>query len=152
MTRRFAYVVATGILATLGVLAGAPAAWAHATLDSTSPAEGAIVARAPAQVSATFDEPVGVSADGLQVFAPDGSRVDTGQTTHGRTPEQITVGLRPGLGRGTYTVGWHVISAAPLAWAYSSTVPRPCRLHPACTRMESRLQHGAKWRVRSHAW
>ena len=43
-------------------------------------------------------------------------------------------------------------SPAPLACAYSSTVPRPCRLHSACTRPDRRLQHGANRRVRSHAW
>lgn len=111
MIRRFAYVVATGIVTGFAVLAGAPAASAHATLVSTSPADSAIVARAPARVSATFDEPVGISADSLEVFAPDGSRADTGGTAHGGKPAEITVALRPGLGRGTYTVGWHVISA-----------------------------------------
>jgi copper transport protein len=111
LIRRFAYVVATGIVTGFAVLAGAPAASAHATLVSTSPADSAIVARAPARVTATFDEPVGISADSLEVFAPDGSRVDTGGTAHGSKPEEIAITLKPGLGRGTYTVGWHVISA-----------------------------------------
>jgi copper transport protein len=110
-TRGFAYLVATGILTTLGLLATAPAASAHASLVSSSPAEGAVLAHAPAQVTATFDEPVGISTDSMQVFAPDGSRADTGSTAHGGQPQQITVALLPGLGRGTYTVGWHVISA-----------------------------------------
>jgi copper transport protein len=125
--RRVAYLAATGILVALGVLTGAPAALAHATLVATSPAEGAIVARAPARVSATFDEPVGVSANSLQVFAPNGSRVDTGATAHGSTPQEITVALKPGLGRGTYTVGWHVISADshPVQGAFTFSVGAP---------------------------
>jgi copper transport protein len=127
LARRIAYVVATGVLATFGVLAGAPAAWAHATLVATSPADGAILRHGPARVSATFDESVGVSTDSLKVFAPDGSRVDTGGTSHGRTPQQITVALRTGLGRGTYTVGWHVISADshPVQGAFTFSVGAP---------------------------
>jgi copper transport protein len=111
MTRRFAYLAVTLFLAGLGVLTAAPAAWAHAVLISTSPADGAVVVRVPARVSATFGEPVGVSADSLRVFAPNGDRVDTGGTRPGSRPQEVTVALLPGLGRGTYTVGWHVISA-----------------------------------------
>jgi copper transport protein len=144
LARRFAYLVATGLLAALAVLAGAPAAWAHATLVSTSPADGAVVARAPARVSATFDEPVGVSTDSLQVFAPNGARVDTGITAHGSQPENITVALRPGLGKGTYTVGWHVISADshPVHGAFtfsvgapSSTAVNPAALGPPSSKL-----------------
>jgi copper transport protein len=127
VARRLAYLVATVVLAAVGVLAGAPAAWAHATVVSTSPAEGAIVPNAPIRVSVTFDEPVGVSSDSLEVFAPDGSRVDAGGTTHGSTPAQIAVALKPGLGHGTYTVGWHVISADshPVHGAFTFSVGAP---------------------------
>lgn len=111
MIRRAAYLLAALFLAAVGVLGTSTAALAHATLESTSPADSSVVRTAPATVSATFDEQVGVSADSLRVFAPDGRRVDNGQTTHGRVPQQITVGLLPGLGRGTYTVAWHVVSA-----------------------------------------
>jgi copper transport protein len=138
VARRFAYLVATVVLAALGVLAGAPAAWAHATVVSTSPAEGAIVPHAPTRVAVTFDEPVGVSSGSLEVFAPDGSRADTGDTTHGSTPAQIVDALKPGFGNGTYTVGWHVISddSHPVQGAFtfsigapSSTSVNPARLN-----------------------
>src|SRR5215469_3558146 len=111
MFRRAVYLLAALVLAGMGLLATAPAALAHATLESTSPADGAVVGTEPATVTATFDQQVGVSADSLRVFAPDGHRADNGHTTHGRVPQQITVGLQPGLGHGTYTVSWHVVSA-----------------------------------------
>lgn len=127
MARRLTYLVASFFLAVLGLVAAAPAAWAHATLVTQNPADGAIVRHAPASVSATFDQPVGVSPDSLQVFAPDGARVDTGGTTHGSKPQEIVVKLKSGLGRGTYTVGWHVISADshPVqgAWTFSVGAP-----------------------------
>jgi copper transport protein len=127
MIRRAAYLLAALVLAGLGVLAAAPAALAHATLDSTSPADGAIVSAAPATVSATFDEAVGISADSLRVYAPDGQRADNGQTTHGRVPQQVTVGLLPGLRHGTYTVSWHVVSADshPVQGAFTFSVGAP---------------------------
>lgn len=127
MARRFAFLVAAVVLAVLAVVAGGPAALAHATLVSTSPAEDAIVPHAPTRVTATFDEPVGVSSDSLQVFAPNGSRADTGGTTHGSTSAQIAVALKPGLGHGTYTVGWHVISADshPVHGAFTFSIGAP---------------------------
>src|SRR5579863_2572557 len=111
MLRRAVYLLAALFLAGMGLLAAAPAAFAHATLESTSPADGAVLRTAPATVSATFDEQVGVSADSLRVFGPDGQRADNGRTTHGSAPQQITVGLLPDLGHGTYTVAWQVVSA-----------------------------------------
>jgi copper transport protein len=135
LARRIAYLIASVFVVAFGVLAGAPAAWAHATLEATSPAEGSIVRHAPAQVTATFDEPVGVSPSSLEVFAPNGNRVDTGATTHGSTPSQIAVSLKPNLGNGTYTVGWHVISADshPVhgAFTFSIGAPSSTTVNPA---------------------
>ena len=134
MARRFAYMTATLFLVAFGVLAGAPAAWAHARLEATSPADGSIVASAPTRVTATFDQAVGVSPTSLEVFAPNGGRADTGGTTHGSSPDQIAVNLKPGLGKGTYTVGWHVISADshPVqgAWTFSIGAPSKTTVNP----------------------
>ncbi|HXS63102.1 MAG TPA: copper resistance protein CopC [Streptosporangiaceae bacterium] len=135
MARRFVYLIATLLLTGFGVLAGAPAAWAHATLVTTDPADGAIVKQAPTSVSATFDQSVGVSSTSLEVFAPNGSRVDTGGTIHGSKPQEITVKLKTGLGHGTYTVGWHVISADshPVqgAWTFSVGAPSTTSVNPS---------------------
>lgn len=134
MARRFAYMIATLFVVAFGVLAGAPAAWAHARLEATSPADGSIVQHAPTRVTATFDEAVGVSPTSLEVYAPNGSRVDEGGTTHGSSPDQIAVNLKPGLAKGTYTVGWHVISADshPVqgAWTFSIGAPSKTTVNP----------------------
>jgi copper transport protein len=141
MARRIAYLVATLFLAGFGLLAGAPAAWAHATVVSTSPADGAIVPHEPTQVTVTYDEPVGVSPTSLEVFAPNGSRADEGGTTHGSSPTQIAVNLKPGLGNGTYTVGWHVISADshPVQGAFTFSIGAPS----STTVNPNALNHGA---------
>jgi copper transport protein len=146
VARRSAYLAAAVLLAVLGVLTSAVPASAHATLVSSDPADGAVLARAPARVGVTFDESVGVSTDSLRVFTPDGQRADTGVTAHGSQPQEITVALLPGLGRGTYTVGWHVISADshPVQGAFtfsvgapSSTSVNPAALGPPASRLVS---------------
>ncbi|HEV2638289.1 MAG TPA: copper resistance protein CopC [Actinocrinis sp.] len=106
------------------LLATAGPAAAHATLQTTTPTEASVLAKAPAQVTATFDEAVGVSPDSLRVFAPDGSRVDDGNTTAAANPDEIVTRLRSGLKDGTYTVAWHVISADshPVQGAYTFSI------------------------------
>src|ERR1700722_20211633 len=103
--------MATLFFAGFVLLAGATAAWAHATIVSTSPADGSIGPHAPTQETATFDEPVGISPSSLEVFAPNGERVDTGGAKHGRVPAEVVIALKSGLAKGTYTVGWAVVSA-----------------------------------------
>jgi copper transport protein len=124
--RRLSAGVAAAI-ATVIVVA-APAS-AHATLESTDPSDGAVVATAPGQVAAQFDESVGVSADSLRVFSPTGDRVDDGTTTHGGEDSVITTNLRSNLPQGTYTVAWHVISADshPVSGAFTFSIGKPSR-------------------------
>jgi len=109
------------------LLATAGPASAHATLETTSPIEGAVLANAPAEATATFDEAVGVSPDSLRVFAPDGQRVDDGNTVRAANPDEIETRLRSGLAHGTYTVAWHVISADshPVEGAYTFSIGAP---------------------------
>jgi len=125
-TRRlFAGLVAAVAL----VLAVAAPASAHATLERTDPSDGSVLAVQPAVIAAQFDESVGVSADSLRVFDPSGQRVDNGNTTHGASSDIITISLRSGLGNGTYTVAWHVISADshPVSGAFSFSIGAPSK-------------------------
>jgi copper transport protein len=107
-----------------------PAAFLHAALASTQPADGSVVSKAPRQVSASFDQPVGVSADSLEVYSPSGQRVDEDQTVHVSSYE-IADDLLPGLGTGTYTAVWHVISADthPVEGAFTFSVSAPSATH-----------------------
>ena len=105
-------------------------------------------------MTATFDEPVGVSSDSLRVFSPRGTRVDTGGTRHGSKPQEITVALDTGLGHGTYTVSWHVISADshPVQGAFSfsigapsKTVVTPASLQPPASHVVSFMFAVVRW-------
>ncbi|WP_307856631.1 copper resistance protein CopC [Catenulispora pinistramenti] len=103
----------------------APSASAHATVVSTSPSDGQVVATAPTVVSVRFDEPVQMQFGALRVFSPTGSRVDEGSPSHptGHS-DTVEVALTSGLGHGTYTVAWHVISADshPVSGAFTFSV------------------------------
>ncbi len=119
-----------GLVAAVAVvLAVAAPASAHATLERTDPSDGSVLAVQPAVIAAQFDESVGVSADSLRVFDPSGQRVDNGNTTHGASSDIITISLRSGLGNGTYTVAWHVISADshPVSGAFSFSIGAPSK-------------------------
>jgi copper transport protein len=110
---------------------------AHASLQSTTPGDGAVVRSPPHVVRATFDESVGVSSDSLQVYGPQGDRVDSGHTTSGGNGSAIEVSLGSSLPDGTYTVAWHVVSADshPAQGAFTFSIGHPSR-HIAANSVE----------------
>lgn len=57
----------------LAMLIHAGVAWAHASLNATQPADGAVVEAAPQTYSLTFSEPV--SPLSIRLVQPDGSSV-----------------------------------------------------------------------------
>lgn len=105
-----------------------PAA-AHAALTASDPADGEVVATAPAQVSLSFSEGVAMNGDSIRVLDPRGTRVDTGELRNLCSGNTIRYGtaLRPGLPDGTYTVAWQAISADshPVSGAFTFSVGSP---------------------------
>nr|WP_203622076.1 copper resistance protein CopC [Streptomyces sp. SID8499] len=117
-----------GVLLALLLLGGAGAASAHAGLRSADPADGTVLASAPRALTLTFTESVGLLDDSFRLFAPDGRRVRTGEPRHapGRT-DTAQVAFPAGLGQGTFTVAWRVVSADshPVSGAFTFSVGRP---------------------------
>ncbi|QIJ63559.1 copper resistance protein CopC [Streptomyces sp. JB150] len=107
------------------LLAGAAPASAHAALTGSDPRQGAVVDKAPEQVSLTFSETVSLSDDSLRVLGPKGERADTGEARG--TGATYSVTLRPGLPDGTYTVSYQVVSADshPVAGAFTFSIGAP---------------------------
>ena len=102
--------VVTALLCIVVVLGAAAApASAHAQLVSTNPADGAHVEPAPKRVSLRFSEHVSLKLGGVRVLNTDGERVDKDDAK--AVNDTVTVGLRDGLGDGSYVVAWNVISA-----------------------------------------
>jgi copper transport protein len=94
----------------VGVLLGAPAATAHATLVSSSPAEDETLEAPPAEAVLRFDEPVVAAERGaLTVLDPEGRHLERGPGRSRSGGRTLEVGLREG-GTGTYTVSYRVLS------------------------------------------
>jgi copper transport protein len=99
-------------LASLAVLALPGSALAHAQLEGTSPARGAVLQAQPKQVMFRFGESVEGNFGAVRVFDARGARVDDDRVFHpGGRGSQIAVGLKAGLPKGTYTATYRVISA-----------------------------------------
>ncbi|MBB2924462.1 copper resistance CopC family protein [Cellulomonas cellasea] len=93
---------------TLGVLGAGPAA-AHSALVSSDPADGSTPATAPAQVTLTFNEPAVALGTVVEVRAPDGRVVSTGDAV--LADAGVTQALSGDLPAGAYSVLWRVTSA-----------------------------------------
>ncbi|MGW4437932.1 copper resistance CopC/CopD family protein [Streptomyces sp. NPDC004596] len=126
ITPRLRTLVLLLIAVTGALLAGAGPASAHAALTGSDPAQGVVVDKAPTQVSLTFSEKVAMSDDSLQVLDPRGRKVQAGPPVNvsGTT---YAVKLKGGLAKGTYTVGYQVVSADshPVAGAYTFSIGAP---------------------------
>ncbi|MEU7866489.1 copper resistance protein CopC [Dactylosporangium sp. NPDC049140] len=111
----------------LGVLvAPARPAAAHAVLTTSSPAPGALVASAPAEIRLTFNEPVRVVPGRSQVVAPDGKRIDDGDPAP--AGDGLTIRLRAvDRPTGTYVVSYRVISgdSHPVSGSFTFSVGAP---------------------------
>ncbi|WP_432542233.1 copper resistance CopC family protein [Kineococcus sp. SYSU DK002] len=120
-SRTTALALAGGLLS-LGapLLTAAPAA-AHDRLESTDPADGAVVEVAPEQVVMTMSStPVALGTQ-VRVTAPDGSVVSTGDPRIVDT--EITTALTGERPAGTYEVQWRVTSSDghPISGTFSFT-------------------------------
>jgi copper transport protein len=112
------------------LLAGAAPASAHAALLQTDPAEGSVVKSAPSRVVLTFSEDVLLPPDALRVLDPAGKDVEQGAAGHAADgADTETIGLRSGLGNGTYTVAWKAISADshPVSGAFTFSIGAPSK-------------------------
>ncbi len=108
-------------LAVVVVLVTAGPAAAHATLEATSPADGAHLDTAPHAVSLTFSEDVSAPLGAVRVFDAQRHRVDNGDVV--ARDNTVTVGMNQ-VGDGGYIVTWRVISADshPVNGAFTFTV------------------------------
>jgi copper transport protein len=96
-------------LLVLVLLAFPGTAWAHATLDQTSPKVGQRLAASPRFVRLQFDQSVRALGNAIQVFDAKGRLVSGAPHTLKRDSRIVVVPLRR-LPRGGYTVRWATIS------------------------------------------
>ncbi|MFD2689026.1 copper resistance protein CopC [Streptomyces phyllanthi] len=116
-------------VAVIGALiAGTAPVSAHAALTASDPQQGAVVDKAPSQVSLTFSEKVAMSDGSVRVYDPKGKQVDTGKTSD-LGGNSYGVKLHSGLPEGTFTVTYQVVSADshPVAGAFTFSVGAPSK-------------------------
>lgn len=97
-------------LLALALLLVLPAtAAAHASLETSTPADGALLEAAPTQVELSFSGTVVAGPGTVQVFTPDGSELQSGAPTPRRGP-RIVQSLETADEPGTYGVSYRVSS------------------------------------------
>ena len=100
------------VISAFAILLLAQPASAHAVVVGSTPVDGSRLQASPASVTIKFDESVGLDLGYLRVVDAAGRRVDSGTANHpGGDGSQITVGLKSGLGDGTYLASFRIISA-----------------------------------------
>ncbi|MGW1714244.1 copper resistance CopC/CopD family protein [Streptomyces sp. NPDC002156] len=110
------------------LVGGAGTASAHAALRDSDPRDGSVLDSAPRQVTLSFTESVGLLDDSFRVFDPDSRRVSTGEAEHVKgSSDAVRVSLPEGLGEGTFTVAWRVVSADshPISGAFTFSIGEP---------------------------
>jgi copper transport protein len=103
-------------------------AQAHAMLESSAPAAGAVTAHGPATVSLHFGESVQLPQGALRVLDGSGRVVQTGSAFHpGGDGSGVAVALKPGIADGSYLVLWRVVSADshPVDGTFTFSVGHP---------------------------
>jgi copper transport protein len=111
------------IAVVLAALAAVPSAFAHATLQESTPGNNSIVRQSPPEVTLQFSEAVETAFGSIRVFDCGGTRVDSGKVAR-PSSSSVAVTIDRRLAAGTYTVTWRVISADahPVAGAFTFNV------------------------------
>jgi copper resistance protein C len=122
---KLSFIAAAAII--FAALLPAPAASAHAELETSNPEANSVIGSAPGVVSLTFGEKLMViagedAANQIQVTDASNARVDNGD--YQVTGEVLTVSLKPDLADDTYKVTYRVVSedGHPIEGVYEFTV------------------------------
>ncbi|MER6158575.1 copper resistance protein CopC [Streptomyces sp. NPDC001868] len=117
-----------GTVLVLFLLGGAGTASAHAALKGSDPVDGSVLDAAPRDVTLRFTESVSLLEDSIRVVDPENRAVDTGKPGRaGGRSDTARVTLPTGLGDGTYTIAWRVVSADshPISGALIFSIGEP---------------------------
>ncbi len=124
-------IASIALLAALAWLLGpaVDAAQAHATLTGSSPGQGSTLGVAPSQVVLEFDEDVQTTFAVVDVAAPDGAAISSGDVSV--TGNKVIAQVRPPTVAGEYTVAWRVVSddGHPVVGQFSYTLTQRALSH-----------------------
>ncbi len=122
------------------------AAFAHASLIGSDPADGALVMRAPTAVTLTFNEPVSP----LTIRIVDASGTATAITDIRRDGAQLVLTPPAIPGEGARVVSWRVMSADghPVGGSLTFWIGQRGDAAPQTVRSEDKVLRGAIWLAR----
>ncbi|HET6560472.1 MAG TPA: copper resistance protein CopC, partial [Marmoricola sp.] len=114
--------VVTAVLWMLG--SAVPAAQAHASLVSTDPAEGTVLAEPPGTITLTFSESVTLAAEATRLYDAQGHELEAEPRS---ADEVVTVVPGDEMAAGTYVLIYRVVSADshPIAGSLTFSVGAP---------------------------
>jgi copper transport protein len=95
-------------VASILLLAG-PAS-AHASLETSDPANGAVLTQPPSQIVLGFDESVDIALGAIRLYDGRGHEIDVGPAHHQGDNSHVAVSV-PKLADDAYVVSWRVVSA-----------------------------------------
>jgi copper transport protein len=102
--------VAIALIAGLWLVLTSPAAFAHAVVRSSDPADGAVLEKAPSEVLITFTEAPDPGLSVVHVLDSSGHPVERGAARPvPGSPLELRIRLG-NLGKGVYTVTWRTVS------------------------------------------
>ena len=117
------------LVASIGLLlVGAASASAHAELQSSDPAPGAVLPAPPTSITLRFDDPLAVESSSLELFDDRMQPVIVGAVqAPGAERKTLQVSLPPALRNGTYTVNWRTSSedTHPVAGTFQFSIGAP---------------------------
>ena len=123
--RRFFWrFAAVPVVAAVLVGVSASPAFAHATLEQTSPAAGQVLDQPPKKLTLGFNESVEVALGAIRVYNSKGDRLEIGDASHPSGQQsQVQVDV-PKMDDDSYVVTWRVISADshPVSGAFTFQV------------------------------
>jgi copper transport protein len=102
---------AMALLLTLPALAlAAGVALGHSELESSTPADGAVLAVAPAEIGGDFTEAVDPARSTMELRGPDGAVLAKGGVPDGGPATRMTIAGLPALAPGEYEVRWSTVT------------------------------------------
>ncbi len=131
-----AFVLGLGaVVASLALPAGT--AWAHNTLLSSDPADGAALSLASSQITWVFDNPVPLETMTVTLIDATGARSDLSGSTHGAAGDTEVITPLPTLQPGPVSLRWRLVGpdGHPITGRvdFTVTAPTPTTIDSAAT-------------------
>jgi methionine-rich copper-binding protein CopC len=104
------HIMKASLVTTAFLLLAIGPALAHANLESSVPANAAIVTTAPTAITLKFSEGLELRFSGITITGPAGLVVPGAATLDPTDNTQLVVPLTTPLAAGTYSIDWHVLS------------------------------------------